>query len=148
MAIEVYERMPADYSGSSDDSIVLDHDQRAKGRLKVISEEGREVRVFLDRGNSLAIGSVLHSRCNLFIEVKGAEEEVTLARASDWLSFSKACYHLGNRHVRLQLGDQWLCFKPDHVLEDMLKRMGLSVEHTQLVFDPEHGAYAHGNHAH
>lgn len=148
MTIEVYELMPADYSGPTDDSIVLDHEQRAKGRLKVTSEGGSEVRMFLDRGNMLVIGSMLHSRCNRIIEVKGAEEEVALARASDWLSFSKACYHLGNRHVRLQLGEQWLCFKPDHVLEDMLKRLGLSVEHTRLVFDPEHGAYAHARHEH
>lgn len=135
--------MPADFSGATDDSIVLDHEQRAKGRLKLVSERGREVRVFLDRGNPLAIGSVLRSRCNLLVEVKGAEEEVTLARAPDWLVFSKACYHLGNRHVQLQLGDRWLCFKLDHVLEEMLERLGLSVEHTRLVFDPEHGAYAH-----
>ena len=146
MSIEVYERMPADYCGQIDDSIVLDHEQRAKGRLKTVSAAGEEVRMFLERGKSLAIGTVLRSRCNRFVEIKGAQEQVALARAADWLTFSEACYHLGNRHVRLQLGEKWLCIKPDHVLEAMLKQLGLSVEHSRLVFDPVHGAYAKHEH--
>lgn len=104
--------------------------------------------MFLERGKSLAIGTVLRSRCNRLVEIKGAQEQVALAHAADWLIFSEACYHLGNRHVRLQLGEKWLCIKPDHVLEDMLKQLGLSVEHSRLVFDPVHGAYAHAKHEH
>lgn len=146
--VEVYERMPPGYRGEINDSLELELEQRVKGRFKAASSGGREVRVFLERGTPLAIDSVLRSTCGLAITVRGVDEEVALARCADWPTFSKACYHLGNRHVALQVGERWLCFKPDHVLEDMLRQLGLTVIHEQRLFDPEPGAYAHASHGH
>ncbi|PCJ42264.1 MAG: urease accessory protein UreE [Moraxellaceae bacterium] len=138
---EVYERITAEMADRIDDQLILDHLQREKGRFKAQATSGAEVRVFLERGHTLLIGEVLRSNCGKNLSVIGAVEEVTIARTDDWGQFSKACYHLGNRHVKLQVGDRWLRIKPDHVLEDMLQQLGLEMRSEQAVFVPEPGAY-------
>ncbi len=142
---EVYERL--DHGHHIEDTVVLDHDIRVKGRFKVISEKGVEVRVFLERGKTLQIGEVLKTECGKEIEVVGAKESVVDASCDDWEAFSKACYHLGNRHVKIQVGERWLRMKPDYVLEEMLVLLGLTVAQEQAVFIPEDGAYS-GGHSH
>ncbi len=142
MFVEVYERL--DHAHTIDDHIVLDHDMRDKGRFKVMSENGTEVRVFLERGKTLAISECLKTECGKIIEVVGANEEVSDATCEDWQQFSKACYHLGNRHVKIQVLDRVLRIKPDYVLEEMLELLGLTVTNTKAVFIPESGAYAPG----
>jgi urease accessory protein len=63
--------------------------------------------------------------------------------------FARACYHLGNRHVPLQVGHGWLRYQNDYVLDDMLRQLGLDVKHEQAPFEPENGAYGeHGGHSH
>jgi urease accessory protein len=62
--------------------------------------------------------------------------------------FARACYHLGNRHVKVQVGERWLRISPDHVLEQMLGQLGLRLEPEEAVFVPESGAYAGGSHGH
>jgi urease accessory protein len=129
------------------DQVMLDSDTREKGRFKTISRAGVEVRVFLARGKPLIIGEYLKSDCGKLIEIIGTEEAVGEATCDNWLVFSRACYHLGNRHVKLEVGDRWLRIKPDHVLEEMLIGLGLDICHNNQVFIPESGAYA-GNHNH
>ena len=70
------------------------------------------------------------------------------ASCDDWETFSKACYHLGNRHVKIQVGERWLRMKPDYVLEDMLKLHGLTVTAENAIFAPEEGAYKGGHNHH
>lgn len=143
--LEVYERLGV-VAKSADTSIVLDYGQREKGRLRVRSTDGLEVRVFLERGKSLSVGELLRSRCGRYIRVDGAEEKVVTAQCDDWRLFSRACYHLGNRHVKIQIGECWLRIAPDHVLEEMLILLGLTVIHECAVFEPESGAYGHHHH--
>ena len=150
--LEIYERLgnlPAAYS---DDQLVLDHLQREKGRFKTETSSGEEARVFLPRGNTLAIGEILKSHCGKYLTVIGAVEPVITASTDDWGQFSKACYHLGNRHVKLQVGDRWLRITPDHVLAQMLQQLGLETQSEHAVFVPEPGAYVqgggHGHHHH
>ncbi len=138
---EVYQRLASNQAESIHDQLILDHLQREKGRFKAMASSGTEVRVFLERGNTLRIGDVLRSRCGKNLSVIGAVEPVAIASTDDWAQFSKACYHLGNRHVKLQVGDRWLRITPDHVLEDMLEQLGLVVHHEHSVFVPESGAY-------
>jgi urease accessory protein len=147
MNYEVHERI-AHTHDPIDDYVTLDADIREKGRFKVISQKGIEVRVFLERGKTLAVGECLQTRCGKLIEIIGAEEEVTEASCTDWETFSKACYHLGNRHVKIQIGERWLRIKPDYVLEDMLVLLGLTLAKTVAVFVPEAGAYSGGHHHH
>ena len=161
--LEIYQRLAPEQADSIHDQLILDHLQREKGRFKAIASSGVEVHVFLDRGNTLLIGDVLRSSCGKNLSVIGAVEPVAVASTDDWGQFSKACYHLGNRHSKLQVGDRWLRITPDHVLEDMLEQLGLVVRHEQAVFVPEPGAYlryssksdtshqqenAHGHHHH
>jgi urease accessory protein len=145
---EVYERIGMHCHDDVAATVVTSYEQRQRGRLKLTSESGEEVRVFLDRGKPLAVGEYLKTSCGKVIQVKGAVESVAHASCEDWQQFSKACYHLGNRHTKVEVGERWLRIQPDHVLEDMLHQLGLIVTHENAVFNPESGAYAHGHHHH
>lgn len=146
--LEIYERLGVGCCKTIDARIVLSHEQRVKGRLRTQSAQGDEVRIFLERGKPLQVGELLRSQCGKHIIVDGADEAVTTARCEDWQAFSRACYHLGNRHVKMQIGDRWLRITPDHVLEELLQLLGLTLTHEQVVFVPESGAYSHGHHHH
>ena len=146
--LEVFERLGTHCHEVADQIVVLTHEQRDKGRLKLTSESGEEVRVFLERGKPLLVGEYLKSTCGRYIRVEGAVEEVAHASCDDWHTFARACYHLGNRHTKVEVGERWLRIKPDHVLEEMLALLGLVISHEQAVFVPESGAYSHGHHHH
>jgi urease accessory protein len=77
----------------------------------------------------------------MVVRVQAAPENLSVARCIDPLLFARACYHLGNRHVPLQIEKQRIVFLHDHVLDEMLKGLGLSVDHTMAPFAPEAGAY-------
>jgi urease accessory protein len=151
--LEIYQRLPANSVDTIDGELMLDHLQREKGRFRTQSCSGEEVRVFLERGHTLVIGEVLRSNCGKNLLVIGAVEPVVTATTDNWVRFSKACYHLGNRHVKMQIDDCWLRITPDHVLEGMLQQLGLQLRHEHSPFVPEPGAYfsqgkqgVHGHH--
>lgn len=132
------------------DSVTLDHDTRKKARIKTATDNGAEIGIFMERGHPLLVGEVLKTECGRLIEVKGLAEEVSTASTEDWLNFAKICYHLGNRHTSLQVGERWVRFKPDHVLEELAENYGLNIDKTPAVFEPESGAYGKsaGGHSH
>jgi urease accessory protein len=122
---------------------------RQRSRLRAQLDDGREVGLFLPRGAVLRHGDLLRSECGLVIVVQAAVETVSTARAPAPLLFARACYHLGNRHVPLQMAQQWLRYERDHVLDDMLRQLGLDVVWEDAPFEPEAGAYGeHGGHHH
>ncbi|KHM50647.1 urease accessory protein UreE [Pseudoalteromonas distincta] len=125
-----------------DDTITLDFNTRQKSRIKVQTDKGLDVGIFLERGKPLHIDEILISDCGKKIRVNGELEPVITASTEDWLTFSKVCYHLGNRHTRLQVGDRWLRFQPDHVLTELVTKYQLNVDETPAIFEPESGAYA------
>jgi urease accessory protein len=138
--IKGYERLSHCHEPITD-SISLDHDTRKKARIKSKTEQGLGVGIFVERGHPLLVGDILKSECGQYIEVKGQAEDVSTATATDWLSFAKICYHLGNRHTSMQIGVLWLRFKPDHVLEELAENYGLTIDKTPAIFEPESGAY-------
>ena len=142
---EVYEKLEKGFDGRVDDFISLDHLQRERARLKVTSDGGEEVRLFLDRGDLLLNGDVLRSNCNKLIGVRLQAEPVITATATTWSDHSRACYHLGNRHTRIQIGELWVRFLEDPVLIELVERFGLSVIKETAEFEPEIGAYGHGH---
>ncbi|WP_372831191.1 urease accessory protein UreE [Pontibacterium sp.] len=146
--LEIYERLGTHCHHAADAVVVLSHEQRDRGRLRLTSETGEEVRVFLERGKPLLVGEFLKTQCGRYVKVEGAVETVAHATCDDWHTFARACYHLGNRHVKIEVGERWLRIKPDHVLEEMLVLLGLVVSHEEQVFVPESGAYSHGHHHH
>ncbi len=142
--LEIFQKVEKESFCGEDDVIMLDHIQREKGRLKVQSEKGEEVRIFIERGDVLLKDEMLKTTCKRYIRVKLAKEPVVVAKANDWKDFSRACYHLGNRHVRLQIGELWLRFIEDPVLIDLVNHLGLDVSIEEVEFEPEPGAYGHG----
>ncbi|MFN4329180.1 MAG: urease accessory protein UreE [Limnobacter sp.] len=146
--LDIYHRLGTHCHEPVTAVVTLTHEQRERGRMRLFSQTGEEVRLFLDRGRPLEVGEYLKSECGRVVKVEGAIEDVVQATCADWTVFSKACYHLGNRHVKVEVGERWLRIKPDHVLEDMLSQLGLQLRPMQTVFVPESGAYARGGHAH
>ena len=103
----------------------------------------------LERGSVLRQGDFLRADNGLVIEVRAADEEVVLFTTSDPFLLARACYHLGNRHIPVQIGEGWIRIQRDHVLEDMVRSLGLSVKHELAPFEPEGGAYGgHSAHPH
>lgn len=132
-----------------DESITLPLGQRQKSRLRTVLDNNQEAAIILERGSFLRHGDLLRADNGLIVEVRAANEEVAFVSTKDNLLFSRACYHLGNRHVPLQIGKGWLRFQRDHVLEKMVQSLGLSVKHELSPFEPEGGAYGgHSSHSH
>ena len=145
-ALDIYERLPAGSVEGVQERVVLDHLQRERGRIKATAESGAQLRIFLDRGKTLEVGEILRSQCGRHIEVVAASEKILCAETDDWQTFARACYHLGNRHVKIQVGERWLRITPDHVLAEMLEQLGLTVSEEEAPFVPESGAYSGGGH--
>ena len=130
-----------------DDRLVLPFERRQKSRLRTRLESGMEVGLFLERGTILRDGDFLRTEEGMLVRVVAAPEQVYLVRCESGLQLTRAAYHLGNRHVPLEIGDGWLKLKCDSVLRDMLLGLGATVSAAELPFDPEAGAYG-GGHSH
>lgn len=128
-------------------SLTLPHERRIISRQLVTLDDGSDAGLFLPRGSNLQHGDVLQGTSGELIRVQAAPETVSTLYCEDRLLFARACYHLGNRHVPLEIGDGRLRYLHDHVLDDMLRGMGLHVVVEQAPFEPEAGAYA-GGHSH
>ena len=76
--------------------------------------------------------------------MRAAAQTLSLARASDGLLLTRAAYHLGNRHIPVQVGPGWLAYEHDHVLDHMVEELGLAVDTHVAPFEPEAGGYRHG----
>ncbi|EOW7912512.1 urease accessory protein UreE [Escherichia coli] len=130
-------------------SVTLPVDMRVKSRIKVTLNDGRQAGLLLPRGLLLRDGDILsNENGDEFIKVIAADEAVSVVRCADPFMLEKACWHLGNRHVPLQIMPGELRYHHDHVLDDMLRQFGLDVDFAHLPFEPEAGAYASKSHAH
>jgi len=129
--------------------LVLRFEQRCKTRLRTRLESGEEVGIFLERGTVLRDGNLLEANDGRVVEVVAAPEAVMEVHSSNALNIARAAYHLGNRHVAVQLQPGLLRFAKDHVLGEMVRGLGFDVVDTLAAFEPESGAYGgHGGHAH
>jgi urease accessory protein len=126
--------------------LVLPFGERSKSRLLALLDNGEEVGLFLERGSVLRHGDLLLADDGRVIEVEAASETVSTVHATDAVTLARASYHLGNRHVALQIGAGWLRYQHDHVLDDMLRGFGLDVLVEQARFEPEGGAYVAASH--
>lgn len=135
-------------SGHIDDTLELPFDQRQKSRLRVMLTSGREAALFLTRGIILRGGDLVQSEDgSLVVQIVAAQEPVYNVIAPTPRDLMCAAYHLGNRHVPLQIGDGWLRLEQDYVLRDMLLGLGMQVSEVMAPFEPEAGAYG-GGHRH
>jgi urease accessory protein len=132
-------------------TVELDWDIRQKSRFDCTDSVGRALGVFLPRGTVVRGGDVLVAEDGSLIRVLAAPQPVLKitpcsAHGSPF-DLTRAAYHLGNRHVPIELKPDHLKIEPDHVLADMLRAMHLTVHEVQEAFEPEGGAYA-AAHAH
>lgn len=139
--LQIVERLNT--SAVSDATLTLPFEQRQKSRQRVRLDDGREAALLLPRGTLLRGGDMLRAETGELIAVRAAAEEVSTARSDEVLLLTRAAYHLGNRHVPVQVGAAWLRYGRDHVLDEMLRRMGLDIVYESLAFEPEAGAYHH-----
>ena len=129
-----------------DGVVVLDFDARQKHRFLAKLEGGGELAVELPRGSVLADGDYLATGEHSGVLVRAAAEELSVARAPDALLVARVAYHLGNRHVALQIEPTGVKYRHDHVLDDMCRRLGAEVSFESAPFSPEGGAYGRGGH--
>lgn len=128
--------------------VCLTFDDRKRGRLKIRTESGLDAGIQIERGQVLRHGTVLTNAEGDFLIVNAENEKVSTAHVEDPTLFARGCYHLGNRHVPLQIGEGFLRFQEDYVLDDMLHGLGIHVTHEMATFEPENGAYAPGTGGH
>ncbi|PVY75745.1 urease accessory protein [Tamilnaduibacter salinus] len=151
--LELTERLDTVESSEIFDTLTLPFEQRQRGRLRAATDTGRDAGLFLDRGPVLREGQCLQAVSGEVIRIRAAAEPVVTARIANGLPLARLCYHLGNRHVSLAIGEDgdgqgWVRFPPDHVLEELAQRLGATLEHHQAPFDPEPGAYNQAGHSH
>lgn len=134
-------------------TITLDWDVRQKSRFDATDSQGRSLGIFLPRGTVVRGGDVLVAEDGSLILVKAAPQAVlritACAQHGSPFDLTRAAYHLGNRHVPIELQADHLKIEPDHVLADMLRAMHMTVVSVDEPFEPENGAYGeHGGHGH
>jgi len=145
---EHYEGQLEEESGSENQAtLTLPFELRQKSRLKATLDNGMEVGLMLPRGGLLRGGDVLRAEDGTLIKIVAAAETVSKVTHEDPLMRARASYHLGNRHVPLQITQNYLCYTHDHVLDEMVIGLGLNVECVMAPFEPEAGAYG-GGHKH
>jgi urease accessory protein len=125
--------------------LILPFELRQRSRLLAVMDSGEEVGLLLPRGTVLRGGDRLQVSDGRLVEVVAAPEEVSIVRGADARTLARAAYHLGNRHVSVQITGDSLRFLRDHVLDDMLRGLGMKIEADVLPFEPEAGAYSASN---
>lgn len=129
-------------------TLTLDYDSRIKSRIRVTLDNGIDAGIFLERGMVLKQGDILSSQTGDMVMIQAANEAVSTVYAKGKQELLLACYHLGNRHVSLEISNDRLRYQQDHVLDEMVQYLGLTVVHEIAPFSPESGAYQGGGHHH
>ncbi len=149
--IEIRARLPVrphDQYGTkaTGDQLKLPFERRRKSRQRATLVSGEEVAIELPRGQVLRGGDWVVASDGRVIEVVASAEKVLHVECESPQALARAAYHLGNRHVPVQVGDGWLRIAEDHVLARMLEVLGARLTALEEAFEPEAGAY--GAHAH
>jgi len=128
-------------------TVRLTFEARSKSRLLLTLDDGERAALVLERGRVLHGGDRVVTQEGREVEVIAAEESLLEACSADPLLIARAAYHLGNRHVAVQVMSGRLRFLNDHVLGEMVEKLGLAVQAVTAAFEPEGGAYGR-HHAH
>ena len=124
------------------EKLELPFDLRQKSRLRAKLHSGEEVALILPRGSIMRGGDRVKTQDGREVEIVAAPEKLLHIEAA---SLARVAYHLGNRHVPVQVGEGFLRIAEDHVLEEMLHKLGARVSRVQAPFEPEAGAYGAGH---
>jgi len=130
------------------EQLSLPFELRQKSRLRTKLVSGEEAGLFLEQGSVLRGGDYLRANDGRVVLVVAADEQLMEAKCATPFELVRAAYHLGNRHVPVQIGGGWLRFQADEVLAQMLRGLNATVNKVTAPFEPEAGAYAGGHHHH
>ena len=144
--ILIEQHAPAEAAPS--ERLVLPFEKRCKSRLRCTLESGEECGLFIERGSVLRGGTRLLAGDGRVVEVVAALERLMDVSSVEPQQISRAAYHLGNRHVAVELRHGGLRFAADNVLGDMVRGLGLDVSEIEAPFEPESGAYGAHPHGH
>ena len=125
--------------------LLLNLDSRKKCRFRATDSEGQVVEVFLPRGTVLTNGSVLVSEANRRVRVVAKPEPLSEVRGTAE-ALLPVVYHLGNRHLAVQIEGSVIRYARDHVIDDMVRHLGFEPVPVDMPFQPIDGAYKHHNH--
>ena len=135
-----------EWSHVATDIVVLDFDHRHRRRLRMQGEGGLDFLLDLPEAVAIRNGDGLLLEDGRIVSVKASDEPLVEVRAADPLHLVRLAWHLGNRHLPVQIEADRLLIREDHVIEAMLVSLGAAVTHVEAPFDPEGGAY--GGHSH
>ena len=143
------QRQQPDPSANIAHSLLLTAEERTRSRFRLETETRTAVQLVLPRGTCLRDGDLLRADDGAtLVRVKARPEPVLTAHAPDMWTLLRAAYHLGNRHVPVEVGKDYLRIAPDSVLAEMLQQLGLALVEEVVPFQPEAGAYAGHSHHH
>ena len=131
-----------------EDTLTLPYERRQKRRQRIVLDQGIEAALILEHNERPAVGSVLQTAEGYCVRVIAALEDISMVVADDAWALARASYHLGNRHVAVQINSSSISVERDHVLDEMIRGLGLTVVHELATFEPETGAYAKQQHSH
>lgn len=134
-------------TGTPRATLELPFERRTKSRLRCELDDGTTIGVFLPRGTLLRHGTLLRTTDGSIVAVHAAPEDVSTVASSDAHLLTRVAYHLGNRHVPLEIGPGFVRYQHDHVLDAMVRGLGAEVRFERAPFEPEAGAYG-GGHQH
>jgi urease accessory protein len=129
-------------SQEAGDGVTLDYDHRHRRRLRLSSDSGAELLLDLPKAVALAEGDGLRTEAGAWIAVCAAAEPLLELRCADGHQLLRLAWHIGNRHVPAELRGRAIRIRPDHVIADMVRRLGGQVREIEAPFQPEAGAYA------
>ena len=138
--LEVHELVT---TGEPTDRLALPWELRRKSRLRATTAAGVAVGVFLPWGTVLVEGSLLRTTDGHIVAIEAAAEDVSTIRSSDPLLLARVAYHLGNRHIRTQIGASFLRYRHDRALDDLVRDLGGVVIVEEAPFEPERGTMDH-----
>lgn len=130
-------------------TVTLAFDDRHRRRMRMTDDAGAAFLLDLPRAVALVDGDGLDLGAAGILRVVAAEEDLAEAHCHSQEHFARICWHLGNRHLPVQIVGGTVLLRRDHVIEDMLRGLGAHVRAVRAPFQPEGGAYAHaGGHGH
>jgi urease accessory protein len=129
-------------------SVTLEFDARHRRRIRLTTDQGEEVLIDLPQAVAMADGDALQLEDGRFLKIHAAAEPVVEVRHREPGQLVRLAWHLGNRHLATEIRAHVLRVRPDHVIEEMLRRLGAELRKVQVPFQPEGGAYSGDDHRH
>jgi urease accessory protein len=125
------------------DCVALDAQDRHRRRIVLTGERGTTFMLDLPRATALRDGDGLLLDDGAIVRVAGNPELLVEIAAADPHALARLAWHIGNRHIDVQIVGDRLRIRRDHVIEDMLRGLGALLVPVEAPFDPEPGAYDH-----